>query len=307
MVLQDFGTLRNDGRIFPTDSRLEAVGHPVTDQDRHVRTSYIDAENRVVVEAVVSQYGDPTWLAHEFEGQYRTAPGFSENLTIVGGSGSRRFVLLYSSTLNSGGVVGWLSAQATIVEIEFTYRRNGQAAEVPDEVVDAYLALYPSSLPDSVADTPEHHTEWIRNEMQRILEYAKRDHTAGRLGEVERWLKRFAEFRQRFYGTGSAKQFEFDRIANALGGEGTEEIGIAAEAERLAWLGERLAEFEVWWTVHQNDPVLLPTPGATPPPEPTLRVPKLAPEDQELLDRFLAPARTAAAQQALSPSPAPTP
>jgi hypothetical protein len=152
-------------------------------------------------------------------------------------------------------------------------------------VVDAYLSLYPSSLPESIVDTPEHHTQFIRKEMDRILAYATRDVALGRaepekmrqgswLSEVEKWLTKFVKYREFYYDEGGAAQFDIDLVVAAeqhvRPGESSPDA-----ARYLTWLEARLNEFKTWWTAHQNDPLLLPTPGAPPRPTRTLRLPPL--------------------------------
>jgi hypothetical protein len=164
--------------------------------------------------------------------------------------------------------------------------------EIPEEVVEAYLALYPSALGESLLDAPEHCKAWVPEEMRRLLEYAPRDLGFARTiaatpqpyrrdlfrDRVVRWLTEFAELRERFYGAGSANELKEELLRAQLIdiNPDTQELDVNKYLDRLE---AKLTEFQGWWAAHQNDPVQLPTPLATaaPPPAET-PVPEPIPE-----------------------------
>jgi hypothetical protein len=247
--------------------------------DRSLRTSYIDTAREVGVQVTISTYADPTWVLHEFTGG--SCGGSSD---LAGEAGRRYFQYVTVGPDATGGHVAWASGQATLVAIEFTLGGPNRSPETPTEIVDAYLALYPSTLSDSLADAIGHCRAWVPDEMRRLLEYAARDLTLARTPQpadpgvrvrwhglredVLRWLGRFSEYRERFYAGGDHRQFAREMLDArfAYGDPGTETLDV----ERyLQLLEARLNEFQSWWTAHQNDPVILPTPVPTPASTPT--------------------------------------
>ncbi len=304
VILQDFGNLRNGGRAFSADSMLEVVGHAMSPQDSGANTTYTNAEENIVVEVTLFQHANGAWTEHEVEGMYSKLDRAHPNVSIVGGPGTRRFELVVPSSFNPTGVVGWVSGGDTVVDIECTYMGTNRVAVLPQDIVDAYLALYPSSLPMSLVDTSEHHTAWARDEMRRILEYARRDYGGGRTARVEEWVKRFANFREVYYATSSSIQFEYEleRLKLEIA---TEPVKGRPDTRLERALGDHLREFETWWVAHQNDPVLPFTPGATPRPRATLVRPKLPKAYQDVYD-FVYRQQTAAATRATAvPTPPP--
>jgi non-homologous end joining protein Ku len=149
--------------------------------------------------------------------------------------------------------------------------------------VDAYLNVYPSSLPDTIADTVEHYTQWVRDETRRILEYAARDLGFARIvltdttravsrefwrDQVIHWLTDFADLRQRFYGFGDAAALKQELMQAQLNDidPKTQKLDLEKYLDRLE---AKLTEFQGWWAAHQNDPVQLPTPEAAPATSPS--------------------------------------
>lgn len=293
IILHDIGPYKwlHTGGCGPGVSIVVAAGRAADPGDEGCSADYADPGRSVFVTVKASKHGNRAWLLHEMEGRMRTGTreGFPRSQSIVGAPDQRRFQSLEQTPLNAGGNVGWVSGDATIVDIEFTFSGTGRTAEIPTEVVDAYLGLYPSSMPGSIADTPEHHTQWIRNEMRRLLEYATRDVSVARLpaadpqdsraeeaqGRIEGWLKALAEYRERFYGVGSGAQVGYE-IMLAEADHTNRQTGKLEPAGYVTWLENRLNEFRTWWAAHQNDPVMLPAPGTPPRPTSTVRLPMVA-------------------------------
>lgn len=287
LILHDFGPLKNDGARIGGEYTLPGSRHPGGPGDHRVSTSYFDRTNQVLVNVTIETFSLSVWLLHEFEAQGRIGPTkdrFGGN--VVGGAGQRRFEETLESDLHpvTHRDVAWLTGDSSIVQIEFDLRGTGRTAEIPTDIVDAYLALYPSSLPDSITDTPEHHTQWVRDEFRRILEYASRDlglaHTGTaptfrnqQLNAVHDWLQDFARYREAFYATGSGEQFRYDLMIAQQNNLKADGFTVDFD-KQLAWAEQRLNECKTWWAAHESDPVQLPTPGAAPKATYTMRVPR---------------------------------
>jgi hypothetical protein len=261
-------------------------------EDRSAGTSYRDRERRISVRVTVSRYAEPTWVLHEFlsglmERSLRRTVAASDQ--VVGEGDRRRLEYAQADPVGAGGVIAWPSGETTLVQIRFDISGAGREVDLPTQIIDAYLDLYPSSLSDSLAQT-ENCVEWIRDEMRRVLEYAPRDLQFAQgdsppvlspefhREQVIRWLTEFAELRERFYGAGSANELKEELLRAQLIdiNPDTQELDVNKYLDRLE---AKLTEFQRWWAAHQNDPVQLPTPLATaaPPPAET-PVPEPIPE-----------------------------
>lgn len=281
LLLQDFGTLKNLGSVGG-EHVMPGTGRVAGSNDRMAGTAYVDRTNHVVVNVTVQTFTDSTWVLHEIEGQYRSKTGerINPNVSLVDGAGRRRFQLMVPTDLDPGGYVTWMAGDSTVVQVEFSFIGRGRTATIPQEIVDAYLQLYPSSLPDSIADTPAHHTQWVRDEMRRLLQYAGRDlgfaaaaqdasQRFAWLSSTKERLQQFATFQEAFYAAGSGVQFRYDVEHDNVTADGTSRD----DAKLQKWLEQRQQDLSAWWSAHQTAPVLLPTPGAPPRATATVRWP----------------------------------
>jgi hypothetical protein len=284
LILEDIGPYKWGGGTYPATGILTGSGRLGNPADEHVNTTYRDRDRKIGVRVTVSRYADPTWALHELESGFRQQSlSALQPSAVIGGPGMRR--LQYATaglTVGGGGGVTWMSGEATLVRVEFTVSGPSRVPEVPQDVVDAYLSLYPSTLP-ALDSSAAQHSQWIRDEMRRILEYAPRDLGFARTvptepargfsrgfwrDQVIRWLTRFADLRARFYGVGDADALKQELLQAQLTdiNPDTQKLDLDKYLDRLE---AKLTEFQAWWAAHQNDPVQLPTPEAAPATSPS--------------------------------------
>jgi hypothetical protein len=278
MVSENIGPYKWEGATYPAVGILTGSGRLGDAADEHVKTAYRDRERRIGVRVSASSYADPTWVLHEF-----TGGSCGGSTDFVNESGRRRFESATVAPETTEGDVSWASGDTTLVLVEFTLAGPDRPVELPTEVINAYLALYPSSLGESLANASEHCRTWVPNEMRRILEYGVRDLGFARMvptdparslsrgfwrDQVIRWLTEFADLRARFYGVGKvdALKEELLRAQIADIDPDTQRPDLENDLDRLE---AKLNEFQEWWTAHQNDPVQLPTPEAAPATSPS--------------------------------------
>lgn len=273
LVRDDIGPYKWEGASYPAVGILTGSGRLGSPADEHVETAYRDRDRKIGVRVTVSYYADPSWVLHEFIGGRCRAAS-----TVVGEAGKRRVEYIGRGLENVYGHAMWASGDSTLVSIEFSRQGADSELALPTEVIDAYLALYPSTLDESLLDTRAHCKAWIPREMQRVLEYAWRDLGFARIepadpskeylregwaDKVVRWLTQLAELRERFYGVGDAaalrRELEWAQETDVK--EGTRKIDWDKHLPRLEG---KLKEFQQWWAEHRNDPVILPTPAITP-------------------------------------------
>jgi hypothetical protein len=265
---------RNFGSLLETkgdpESRiLAASGRSSDPADKLSTTFYRNSTRRISVKATVVTFGDGTWLVQELVGEFMTERGlaFTEGTVVAGEGATRRLETSRESAEATARVLAWPSGGNRIVQLDVTLRPGGRAAEIPTEIVDAYLAAYPSSLPADVEDTPKYHLAWMRNEMDRVLAYAKRDLVLARaaLGneqsdmpsaeqyriEAVRMLRRAVALRQIVYGTGDPAAFDAQFQKAAIAAIGPD---MTLDKEKLlAFTAGQLREIESWWEAHRDD------------------------------------------------------
>lgn len=268
VIRRDFGTLTNSegersSRILAGSGRIP---HP---DDKLATTSYRDSARRISVKATVLTFGDPTWLVHELAGEFTAKSGlaFSDDSGVHGDGATHRFETDSDDADSTTRVIGWPSGANRLIKLEFLLKGGGRDDEVPTEIVDAYLAAYPSSLPEDVADTPKYHLGWLQNEMARLLAYAKRNLALAHAAleapepapakceqhrtEAVRLLKRVVALRQGVYGVGSeeayAAEFQKAEIAAITPGMTLD------KAKILAFTDKQLHDLETWWETHRDD------------------------------------------------------
>lgn len=268
VIRRDFGTLVNsEGE---RGSRLLAGSGRIADpNDRLDTTAYRDSTRRISVKATVLTFGDPTWLVQELTGEFTAKNGlaFSDGTTVVGDGPSRRLETRPQSDDETIVVIGWPSGSNRLVKLEFLLKGDGREAEIPTQILDAYLGQYPSSLPADVTDTPKYHLEWLHSEMTRLLAYAKRNldlaHEAlegpnpsppkceQQRVEAVRLLRRVVALRQAVYGVGNEDDYAaaFQKAeVDAITKEQTLD-----KAKILAFTDQQLHELEGWWEARRDD------------------------------------------------------
>lgn len=268
VIHRDFGPLLESRGEH--GSRILAESGRVADpNDELASTFYRNSERRILVRATVLTFGDPAWLAQELVGEFTAENGlaFTDGTVVTGDGAARRFERRSDSSDAMTRTIAWPSGSNRIVEVYFRLGGGDRAMEVPTEILDAYLAAYPSSLPADVVDTPKYHLEWMRNEMARLLAYAKRNLGLARaaLGQPEtvaptaeqyrieavRLLRRSVALRRSVYRVGDEQAFDA-QFQKAMVAAITPEMTLD-KAKLLAFTDEQLRELETWWEAHRDD------------------------------------------------------
>lgn len=285
LALQDLGELQ-EGQ---GESTLRWAGRVETEGDQLMGTDLADVPTRSVVRLTVQTLADPRWVLHELEGAFRDPrrAGFQKGTRIEDRGERRRIEQSLAFAEKTWRIVAWPTGRGRVVSLTFSLKGPDRWSEMPTQLVDTYLARYPSTLPTSVEDTPEHHVAWIRDEMSRLPEYAQRDlgHARG-MGQdpspadwrdhARDLLQSFAAMQSTFYGAGGGGE-AFASAAEASDRRSVEGDGSLDEAKQQAWLQARLEESKGWWAAHRNDPVRLPAappPSGAPPTSPSARTPR---------------------------------
>jgi len=186
------------------------------------------------------------WLLHELDVEFRNYYGFPEyylkningNAVYVYGAGGRDY--------------RWLSG-SKVITIE--YHDSQLTKPEPIEVIQAYLAKHPSTLPaltmkelNSIA----HKTAWIKDEMDRRLWLCDKWFMQLQLRKVEekqvyqesvKSMNIFLDYREKYYRTKAAD--DKNLLASYL--SASNGTGIKA----------KLKEYKDWWAVNKDKAITL--------------------------------------------------
>lgn len=209
---------------------------------------------RLGVEVQVTQHAGTdshNWLLHEVEIGYRD-------------SSSERLGLLhkgaYIEKLNNnivmrleiaGGSYRWISSSNVVVSIK--YRDPDFAKSEPLEVVNVYLAKFPSTIPATFKLNRDHEIIWLKDEMERRLwlgdKWFAHIQTADlklrdKLKSMTDSMVVFLNYREKYYGIASKN----DKIA----------LETALFQNNIAAIQTKLTEYKTWWAAHKADTISLP-------------------------------------------------
>ena len=172
LILNDIGEYKYRPKrtieIYGNSGILISTGHfPLDHDDITYETRYVHPITISGVSVQVTQHAgsdSDRWLLHEVEDGYRDtntlSAGLAKSSRLREINGNRIFFY-------GGGVVAysWLSNNI-VVNIQYT-NLSGPKPE-PLEVVKAYLAKFPSTVPAMTIDQA-HNEQWIKDEMERRL------------------------------------------------------------------------------------------------------------------------------------------
>ncbi len=232
---------------------LSGAGHFIYDhQDINHRISYYDLGVRGGAKVQVTQhtgFDSDKWLLHELSRDFRNyfgLPGDSYVMRQING-------VTLMATGSGGWAYRWLSGNK-VIHIEYTDLQMTKPE--PLEVVNAYLAMHPSTLISITSydlRNDNNKTIWIKDEMSRQLwlcdkwfSYHESSGTdiAKTIREVVSHLGDFLDYRERYYGI------------NAKGDKRTLEKYMLSSNE--TGIKDQLVLYKQWWDVNKGKPINLP-------------------------------------------------
>ena len=265
LILEDIGRYKIEGvSLFKDDpfvayrksshaGILGAAGHFGTDHnDTTYETAYTGGPGYSAPTVQVTQHpgsDSDKWLLHEVDAEFRNYYGMPDDSFMVKTIDGNT-ILAFAA---GGWDYRWLSGNKVIL-IEYTDLQMEKPE--PLEVVKAYLAKHPSTLPAiTSADlrTSDNKTKWIKDEMERRLwlsekwftqlDLQKAELTAV-LKEVVKHLDVFLKYREKYYGVAA----KTDRIL----------LQTYLSQNNAASLKEKLKEYQLWWSQNKTEPINLP-------------------------------------------------
>jgi len=265
LILQDIGIYKIDkpekhlpgeppsGGPRTYDSMGESgIDHFPDHVDKNYEVMYFggDANSSPTVQVTqhAGSYSDK-WLLHEVDIDFRNfygIPGKSYAVVPIDGN----YVLEFGS---AGWDYRWISGNKVI---KIDYHDAQMTKPEPLEVVKAYLAKHPSTIPAMTLTqlrSADNKTLWIKDEIDRRLWLCDKwaaHFAAGKtdqktaLEEIIKSMIVFLNYRQKYFNLNADS--EKDIIA------GYQSVNDSAN------IAKKLTEYKTWWAAHKTDSITLP-------------------------------------------------
>jgi hypothetical protein len=263
LILQDIGRYKSTigrefvlmGKVYKGGPLVSRLGDEVSGYYMAYETDYEGGEGYSAPTVQVRLHTSTQWLGHEVEGGYRTEKTmdatFSAPNPVREIDGQRIFQLKRRA-------YSWVSGGNKVINITYT-DLTGTKPE-PIEIIQAYLAKYPSSitLTNEEAKSPSHTESWLRNEMERrvwLMEKWAGVGNADVLKQAEAMrtilthVEVFAKYRQKYLGEDPLPLIRAFFQAAGSGGVVT--------PDGWARLVEEVAKLRTWWDQNKGRPLSL--------------------------------------------------
>ncbi len=234
-------------RTYDSSGIIAATGHFSKDHvDKTYKIMYLGGEGLPSPTVEVTQHAgsdSDKWLLHEVEDGYRKSKDL--NATYVSSNPLKE--INGNRIWYTWGYYRWVSNNV-VVSIEFT-DLTGTKPE-PLEVVQAYLAKFPSTIPATLVLDQAHNEQWIKDEMDRRLwlgdKWIARIETVGDLNELSSVVKSlnvFLDYREKYYGIEAATE--------------KQTLSEYQQAKNKAGIKTKLEEYKTWWAENKDKPITL--------------------------------------------------
>jgi len=251
---QDIGNFKKYGCTCSTGAGvLVPVDHFSGDHnDVSCTVIYHSLTQRMGIDVEVTHHTDPNeslrWLLHEVDLSFRNYYGKPGKSYIVRKMDANT-VILYGA---GGWSYRWISG-TKVINIE--YADLDMTKPEPLEIVQAYLAKHPSTLPAitaTIQGSAESVTQWIKDEMERRIWLCDKWFMQFQLRKVEenevyqqavKSMNIFLDYREKYYRIKSSDE------KNLLAGYLNTNNGTGIKA--------KLKEYKDWWAVNKDKSINL--------------------------------------------------
>jgi len=234
-------------RTFDGAGVVAGTGHFTDHVDKSYEVMYLGGDANASPTVQVTQHAgsdSDKWLLHEMDSAFRDKFGIPAVSYYPWQVDGHNIVI----DAVGGREYRWLSGNK-IVTIEY----HGSIVSTPEpiEVVKAYLAKHPSTIPAmtlSQLRSTDNKTKWLKDEMDRRLWFAQIQTSDSKLGDKLKSttdsMVVFLNYREKYYGITSKN----DKIA----------LETALFQNNVTGVQTKLTEYKTWWTEHKVDPIALP-------------------------------------------------
>ncbi len=256
LILENIWSYTNSGkgRCGKGSGLIAAMGHfSIDHEDITCRTGYYNLQQDLAISVQVTQHAgsdSDRWLLHELDAEFRDYYGIPD-LSFTVRNIDAHTVLVFSS---GGRDYRWVSGNKVIM-IEYTALEMSKKPE-PIEIVKAYLAKHPSTLPPLTLQelrSPAHKTLWIKDEMERRVWLCEKWFLHLQMGKVNleealdavvKSMAVFLDYREKYYGIRS-KDEKLTLLTYLNQKDGTS-------------LKQRLSTYKIWWAINKGKSITVP-------------------------------------------------
>lgn len=266
LILQDIGSYKfiTQSRDPLTKKIIQIPGYTMWNHSGvvagagHFSIDHTDTRYEIVYDSDITDLGvrvqitlhpgsdSDKWLLHELDADFRAygaIPADTYAVTEINGN----TILVEGS---GGWVYRWLSGNK-VINIEYTDLTGGKPE--PLEIVKAYLAKHPSTLPSMTLTelrSAGNSIKWLKDEMERRLWLCDKWFMALQLGKAEqkavlqetvKSMKIFLDYREKYFGVKAVDE------KNLLFGFLNQNDGTAIK--------NKLKEYKNWWSIHKSDSI----------------------------------------------------
>jgi hypothetical protein len=233
---------------------LSGVDHFPDHADKTYKVRYIGENEKPSPKVEVTQHigGDSDrWLLHEVEDSYRDSDMETLGL-LTDGTVMRKVDNNRVLWLGIGGASFTWVSNKVVIKISYTDLKGTKPE--PSEVVQAYLAKFPSTITmtDTELKASTHSVQWIKDEMDRRLWLCDKWNAQYQTGQAQlndliynlnRSMGVFLNYREKYFGVSAKADLKalFDYNRN----------------NDLASFQTKLKEYKKWWAKHKDKHIFL--------------------------------------------------
>jgi len=237
-------------RTYEGAGVVSGAGHFDDHKDTSYKVMYLGGNGLPSPTVIVVQHAgadSDQWLLHEIERSFRYGD-YEEDMQPYRFESIDGQYFFYSGL--GGGGFRWISNSNMVVDISYTDLQRTKP--VPIEVVKAYLAKHPSTVPAITIDDA-HNKKWIKDEMER------------RLWICDKWFAAYegkaADLKDTMYGT--VKSFEVflkyrEKYYSVKAEADLNAIYAYKRKNDTTGLKAKLVELRQWWTDNKGKDITLP-------------------------------------------------
>jgi hypothetical protein len=239
-------------RTYEGAGVLSGAGHFDDHKDMSYKVMYLGGDGLPSPTVLVVQHAgadSDQWLLHEIEDAYRDGNDKENRLGLIAQGTRIRDIDGNKIIGMRGGGYNWISNNI-LVDISYT-DLDGSKPE-PLEVIKAYLAKHPSTVPAITIDDA-HNKKWIKDEMERRLWLCGKWYMQVQLekatlseasGDVYDYLEIFINYREKYFKVDA----KADREALAIYKSTKNHTALKAKYEAL----------KQWWDDNKDEDIDLP-------------------------------------------------
>ncbi len=268
LIITDIGPYKLEHPFVTSDGLVIGGGEPKSSQEGNGAEGFYSAytvgydggDNLAGPDIEIRIYDSPQWMLRDLESDLKE---YQDGVATVTDTSAITKIIDNNPVIKmraGGGVYRWISGNKAIF---IEYHDLQLEYPIPMEVISAYLAKYPSTLPATYQIRhPDREKQFIREEFERLITVAGRwvdliqaddPEKREKLKSAATNLMNFAKYRKVYFSS---------MLGSLLGGSMDEDINLLQTAhmgpDLETIVRTKLTEYQEWWASHENDSISFP-------------------------------------------------